>query len=124
MKNLINTSAKSSLRAIFSLMLVAVLSFGFNPAKADSTDGAPKIELHTAVDQLIGYPVLSSDMILNGTVNITFKISKDLKLEVLKVSGDNEFLNFYVEKSLEGQDVNVDASLAGSMFSTKVSFNH
>ena len=110
-----------------TIRLFVVLSFALfisSTLSAYPNDNplGPNEDLRKEVVKLIQNPELSKNGIQKAEVVISFTVKENGKIELLKVSANNEYIEDFVKERLEDQKVTVDGVAPKANYNLKVSF--
>ena len=106
-----------TLRTSFFAVLALVLSASFTLASTPTGTEKAANRLQEQVEEYVATPELNAD--LSGKAVVTFKVTENNKIEVVKVFSTNPALISHVEESLAGKRVKD----YGLEYNQKIRFN-
>jgi hypothetical protein len=126
MKSTLTTAATRQVRA-FGLILLLMLA-GLSTVQAGdppraTTSSAPAIEsLRKSLIAALPFPSELASAGAGNQVQLSFMITEDRKLDVIRVEGSNYALNRFVLDQLDGISMTRYGSFIGKMIKIKLSF--
>ncbi|NQX91375.1 MAG: energy transducer TonB [Flavobacteriales bacterium] len=100
------------MKKIIAIIFCVVTSFAaFAADGVSDAPSSPKKEISKAINKVMTYPILQNQK-MQGTVEVSFKIDDDGKVDILQIESSNPDLIDYVVQKLkkiklkEGKDYN------------------
>ncbi|MEM7039044.1 MAG: hypothetical protein AAF570_18840 [Bacteroidota bacterium] len=109
---------------MLTLTLLFTLSFSTSMAAGPGGDEdrrASALELQTYISEAVDFPQGYRGE-SHADVRVDFRVTHDLRLHVIDVTGENPELNDHVKEVLEGKNLNRFSLLRGRRAQVKVAF--
>lgn len=103
---------------VVAILMMILLIFIINPTRAAS----PEAILRQTINSKIHFPPSASEIQVEGTVFVEFKVNEDGKIEVLNCRSWQWQLQTYVFQTLSNMTVTPDPGLTGKVYTMRFDF--